>query len=448
MASVRRLTALALARALLAGAQAPAAMAGRLAHVLGRTATWQQDLAARAANLPGEHWRRMQPRTLADWIERDAGYQAAWRAQVPPAVRRHILCPRTHKLAAPLGLHEADLPDLPHLGALAQWLGLSTAALWRLTWPAARQRRAPLAAQHHRFQWLPKRSGGWRLLEAPEGHLLGIQRRVLIGLLHHVPPHEAALGFAQGRSVLQHAAVHAGQLVLLKFDLQDFFGSVRASRVHALFATLGYPDAVAAALTALCTVATPEPVLARGHPDGPIAWPQRQRLRDAHLAQGAATSPALANLCAFRLDLRLQGLADTLGARFSRYADDIVLSGPAHLHAARARIRRWVSRIVAEEGFALNAAKTHVARAGRRQQVCGIVVNQRPNLPREDFDRLKAVLHRCLRQGPQAANTEGHPHWRQHLAGRVAWAAQLNPAKAARLQQLLDRIDWGGVVPP
>ena len=68
MASVRRLTALALARALLAGAQAPAAMAGRLAHVLGRTATWQHDVAARAAKLPGEHWGRLQPRTLADWI--------------------------------------------------------------------------------------------------------------------------------------------------------------------------------------------------------------------------------------------------------------------------------------------------------------------------------------------------------------------------------------------
>jgi hypothetical protein len=448
MPTVRRLTALALARALLAGAQAPAAMAGRIQHVVGRPGAWQHDLAARAANLPGEHWRRLQPRTLADWIERNAAYRAAWLSAAPPAARRHILRPPAHKLAAPLGLHEADLPDLPHLGALAQWLGLSNAALWRLTWPAQRQRRAPLGSQHHRFQWLPKRSGGWRLLEVPEGHLLGLQRRLLAGLLHRVPPHEAALGFAQGRSVLDHAAAHAGQPVLLKFDLQDFFGSVRASRVHALFATLGYPDAVAAALTALCTVATPESVLARGHPDGPIAWPQRQRLRDAHLAQGAATSPVLANLCAFRLDLRLQGLANTLGARYSRYADDIVLSGPTHLHTARARIRAWVSRIVAEEGFALNATKTHVVRAGQRQQVCGIVVNQRPNLPREDFDRLKAALHRCLCLGPQAANTEGHPHWRQHLSGRVAWAAQLNPAKAARLQQLLDRIDWGGVVPP
>lgn len=442
MAHPRRLTALALARALLAGPQAPRAMSARLAHVLGRPAAWQQSMAERAAAWPAERWQRMQPRTLADWIERDPDYLGAWLAHQRPVVRHHILRPRLHKLSAPLGLHEAPLPDLPNVGALAQWLGLTTQALWRLTWPSARQRKAPLARQHHRFQWLAKRQGGWRLLEVPEGHLLGVQRKLLAGLLNHVPPHEAACGFAKGRSVREHAATHVGQSVLLKFDLQDFFSSVRASRVHSLFATLGYPDEVARALTALCTLATPEAVLARGHSEGGLSWTQRQRLRDPHLAQGAATSPALANLCAFRLDLRLQGLADALGARYTRYADDMVLSGPDHLLAAGSRIRVWVSRIAAEEGFALNPAKTHIVGAAQRQQVCGIVVNRKLNLPREDFDRLKAVLHRCVCSGPDAANADRRDDWRQHLTGRVAWAAQLNPAKAERLKRLLDRIDW------
>jgi RNA-directed DNA polymerase len=71
-----------------------------------------------------------------------------------------------------------------------------------------------------------------------------------------------------------------------------------------------------------------------------------------------------------------------------------------------------------------------------------VVVNQHSNLPRAEFDTLKAILHRCVTQGAAAQNREGHVNWREHLQGRVAWAAQLNPQKAVRLQTLFERIDW------
>lgn len=314
--------------------------------------------------------------------------------------------------------------------------------MWRLTRPPAWQRRAGLGEQHYRYRLCAKRSGGWRLLEVPHGYLMALQRKLLEALLDHVPPHEAACGYTRGRSVLDHARAHAGQAVVLKFDLQDFFATVPAARVHALFETLGYPEQVARELTALCTTATPEPVLRRLHQAGSLRWAQVQRLRDPHLPQGAPTSAALANLCAFRLDLRLEGLAHALGARYTRYADDLVISGGAQLLQATLRVQDWVGRIAWEEGFALNHRKTRCMTAGRRQQVCNLVVNRHPNLPRAEFDRLKAVLHRCVLRGPAAENREGHADWRMHLQGRVAWVEQVNPAKGARLRRLLDRICW------
>ena len=78
----------------------------------------------------------------------------------------------------------------------------------------------------------------------------------------------------------------------------------------------------------------------------------------------------------------------------------------------------------------------------QRQSVCGIVVNDKPNLPRDEFDRLKATLHRCVVDGPAGQNRDGHADWRAHLQGRVAWAAQLNAVKAEKLKQLLSCIDW------
>lgn len=437
MANLRHLTALALARALLAGPPTAAGLAARLQACLGAEREWCVMLAERCARWPRERWWRLEPRPLARWIEADPGFQAAWRADAPPFVRAYLQRPRSSLPPAPLGLEQVPRPDWPHLGALAAGLGLTPGGLWRLTRPAAWQRRTPLGGQHHRFELRAKRHGGLRLLEAPEPHLRAVQRRVLRALLDGLPVHEAACGFVRGRSVRDHAERHAGQAVLLQFDLQDFFHAVPARRVHALFATLGYGEAVARALTALVTVATPEPVLQRLRECGAARWEQAQRLRGPHLAQGAPTSPVLANLCAFGLDLRLQGLADALGARYSRYADDIAISGPATLAAARRRIEAWVGRIAAEEGFALQHRKTRCRPQGRRQQLCGVVVNQHPNLPRDAFDRLKAQLHDTLKHGSAAANREGRADWLGYLRGRVAWAAQLNPAKARRLQALL-----------
>jgi RNA-directed DNA polymerase len=442
MPTPQRLTALALARAMLAGERTPGGLAARIDACLGTEARWSSPLVERCATMARERWLRLTHRTLATLVEQDPGYQQAWIAHEKPAARRQILRPANRMQPLPLGLEHCQLPFLPHVGTLADWLAVPLAGLWRLTRPATWQRRTPLVDQHYRYRLLPKRSGGWRLLEVPEPHLRALQRRVLGDLLDRVPPHEAACGYARERSVLDHARAHAGQPVVLRFDLQDFFSAVRASRVHALLTTLGYPEAVATELTALCTTATPEPVLRRMHEDGSLTWPQLQRLREPHLPQGAPTSPALANLCAFRLDLRLDGLAYVLGARYTRYADDLVLSGPRHLRDVRGRLEAWVGRIALEEGFSLNHRKTRVLPAGHRQSVCGVVVNAHANLPREEFDRLKAILHRCVVDGPHTQNREGRPHWREYLQGRVAWAVQVNAGKAARLQRLLQQVDW------
>lgn len=427
---------------MLVGGQNAAGLAARMRACLDVDAAWYRPLAERCARLPGEHWRRLTPRTLASLIERDAGYQHAWRSDRKPSARRYILRERVGMNPLPLGLDRCRVPYWPHTAALGRWLGVSDAGMWRLTRASAWQRRKHLGEQHYRYHLLAKRSGGWRLLEVPHPYLMSLQRRLLDDLLDRTPPHEAACGYTRERSVVDHARAHAGQAVVLRFDLQDFFVSVRASRVHALFETLGYSETVARELTALCTTATPEPVLRRMHEEGGLTWTQVQRLRDPHLPQGAPTSAALANLCAFRLDLRLAGLAHVLGARYTRYADDIVLSGGRNLREAMPRIEAWVGRIAFAEGFALNHRKTRCLTEGRRQAVCNIVVNRHPNLPRAEFDRLKAILHQCVTNGPASQNREARPHWREYLQGRVAWAAQLNPAKAQRLKRLLAQVDW------
>ncbi len=436
-----RSTALAIARAILATPVDRFGMLERLARCVHFAPRWNELLvdSLLAAGLTPD-WSVQR---VADALARDPLLAGALEeARQRPVVHGWFMSRASTLAPAAPALRPVARPHWPSIGALAEGLDVPIPGLWRLTRSASWQRQAPLGDQHYRYELLPKRTGGWRLLEVPHPYLRALQRKVLDELVARVPPHEAAVGYVRGRSVVDHARAHAGQAVLLKFDLQDFFATVRASRVHATFAELGYSPAVARELMALCTTATPEPVLERLRTEGGLTWTQAMRLRDAHLPQGAPTSAALSNLCAFRLDTRIAGLARALGARYTRYADDIVLSGDARLLRWADRVETRLGAWALDEGFALNHRKTRRVARSRRQQVCNVVVNVRPNLPREEFDRLKAQLHACATKGASAQNRAGVPNWEQHLRGRVAWAEQLNAAKAQRLRRLLERIDW------
>jgi hypothetical protein len=90
----------------------------------------------------------------------------------------------------------------------------------------------------------------------------------------------------------------------------------------------------------------------------------------------------------------------------------------------------------------VNPRKTCCFGAHRAQRVTGLVVNRHPNIARADYDRLKAILTRCVRHGPAGENREGRSDFRAWLQGRVAWCASVNPTRGAKLQRLFARIEW------
>jgi hypothetical protein len=329
---------------------------------------------------------------------------------------------------------------IPSPGDLADTLGLSQA---ELAWFADEKRmnasRADAKLSHYHHRWVAKARGGHRLLEEPKPRLKQRQRWLLDNVLAPIPPSDVAHGFVPGHSVRTFVAPHVGRALVLRMDLEDFFASVSRARVAATFRRVGYPRRVAAALAGLTTAPTPEAVLA-AHPRDGVDLAQRfltnARLRDAHLPQGAPTSPALANLAAWRLDRRLDGLADGFGARMTRYADDLAFSGDKTFGRS---LRFFIARVAAiamEEGFRVNHRKTRVMRQGSRQQLCGVIVNDTTNLPRRERDRLRATLFNVGRSGVESQNRDGRSDLRRHLEGRVAWAASLNPRFGARLRKL------------
>ncbi|WP_268871961.1 reverse transcriptase family protein [Amycolatopsis orientalis] len=302
-------------------------------------------------------------------------------------------------------------------------------------------RRAACPVRHYTYRWIPTASGGVRLIERPKPRLAELQRRVVRHVVGALPVHEAAHGFRRGRSAMTCAAPHAGRETVVRMDLEGFFPAVSARRISALLALAGYPAAVAEALAGVLTTAAPPEVVA-AVPDG-RRDPARMRLLNSlaatHLPQGAPSSPAVANAVTHHLDRRLDGLARTLGAAYTRYADDLAFSGDSlPLH----RLLPGVRRIVTDEGFRLRDDKTSIAGAHQRQRVAGLVVNSAPAATRADYDALRALLHNCARTGPEAQNRTAHPDFRAHLLGRIGWIAASSPARAAKLRALFGGIIW------
>jgi len=430
-----------LADAARAGGRSAAALRARAMHCLGEDAPWLPSLAAAVATEFSRRWEWHTVPTLADWLCELPQLQDAFDPDhALPRVRRLLLRP-ARMARAPFALEALRLPRWDTPADLAAWLEVP---LERLQWLMGRahdfretQADRPLSAHYHALL-KPKRSGGLRLIEIPKPQLKQVQHRLLSGLLAPIPAHEGVHGFVRGRNAISHAREHAGHAVVIGYDLRDFFNSIRVARVRALWRTLGYAEGVAEALACLTTTRTPLAVRERLLDDGGIAFMGAKRLAARHLPQGAPTSPALANLCAFGLDLRLEGLAWRFGAHYSRYADDIVFSGPREL-AARSRVlQAWVEAIVQAEGFALHPGKTRRMPAHRRQQVTGIVVNERPNLARDAYDRLRARLHACAAKGCDAET------WTQ-LQGQVGWACQLVAAsRAQKLRRMLAAVPVRG----
>jgi hypothetical protein len=269
-------------------------------------------------------------------------------------------------------------------------MGLSVA---RLRW-LAYHREAATRVHYRRFT-IPKRDGSERAIWAPLPTLKAAQRWILRNVVERLPVHGSAHGFLPGRSIVSNAAIHAGASVVVKMDVKDFFPTVTLRRVRGVFRRAGYREQVATLLALVCTE-SPREIVEHGGTTYFVALGPRC------LPQGAPTSPGLTNVLCHRLDRRLTGLANRLGWRYTRYADDLTFSLPSD-HQGEVKVGAvlgLVRRVVEAEG--IRPDKTRLHRSGGRQSVTGLVVNGggEPRTPRQLRRRVRAAVHNLSKGKP------------------------------------------------
>lgn len=264
---------------------------------------------------------------------------------------------------------------------------------------------------------IPKKKRGTRELLIPNNSLKYIQRWILDNILNNMKVSKFAMGFEQNKSIFNNAIVHLDQECIINMDLKDFFPSIERKRIFNIFYYYGYTKEMSFILSKLCTC-------------------------NKVLPQGSPASPKIANIVCLKLDKRISELCKKYNARYSRYADDITISGRKGIES----IIKIVENIIENEGFKINKYKTRIAYKNKRQEVTGLNLNSgKVTIPKEYKRKLKQEIYYCQKYG-----VEDHLNhikcekafYKEHLYGKAYFINMIEPEIAEKFLSELNKIDW------
>ncbi len=248
---------------------------------------------------------------------------------------------------------------------------------------------------------IPKKSGGMRQICAPCGNLKWFQLCLNEIFKALYTPSPYAMGFTEGRSIVDNARIHTNQNYVFNIDLEDFFPSIDQARVwkRLQLPPFNFNAKVAGVIAGLCSIRSLR--YTEGLPFG-VCY---------ELPQGAPTSPLLTNAICDTLDRRLHGLAKRFGLHYSRYADDITFSSMHNVYQPNSEFRRELKRIITEQKFSINKKKTRLCHCSVRQEVTGLTVGAKINVSRKYVKDLRAILHIWEKYGIDAAFSSFYPRY-------------------------------------
>ncbi len=264
---------------------------------------------------------------------------------------------------------------------------------------------------------IPKKTGGKRTITAPDKFLKKVQRRINLLLTLFFEPKSATHGFLEDRSIVTNAKIHVGKKYVLNVDLKDFFPSIHFGRIKAVLQLpifgvraehlppdgnrlealfkFGLKPAFAQIISNFCCY-------------------------ESKLPQGAPTSPIITNIVSQRLDYKLVKLAKEYHCFYTRYADDITFSSDKNRFKEEFLIK--LDEAIKSEGFLINEKKSRIQKKAVRQEVTGITVNEKLNLPRSYVRKVRAALHNWEKQGYERANAKFaslYPHEKGFLRNKT-----------------------------
>jgi RNA-directed DNA polymerase len=361
--------------------------------------------------------------------------------------------------------------DLLHLLNVAKPLVYGEKAvpfvLKQLTWYS----NPKLAVNRYTEFKIKKKSGDDRTINAPVEGLKAIQKTLSFVLQCVFEPHKAAMGFVRYKSIVDNAKIHAGSRYVYNIDLKDFFPSIDQARVWKCLQLkpfnldgeitsqliinssgwisekkIGRKD-IANIIASLCCT---EMEVERKNDSG--EW---EKVKRNVLPQGAPTSPIITNVICHRLDYLLTAVAKRFGLKYSRYADDMTFSSMHNVFQKDSEFLKELHRIVFEQGFHIKESKTRLQKEGFRQEVTGLLVNDKVNVQKRYNKQLREWLYKWETYGYNKANSffiqnyikekgnvkKGIPNMTMVIDGKLQYLKMVKGDKDGTYLKLKERFD-------
>lgn len=241
---------------------------------------------------------------------------------------------------------------------------------------------------------IAKKSGGTRIINAPEKQLSLLQTRVA-GVLHHCVTElqqdkprlwNASHGFQRQKNTISNANPHRRRRFVFNLDIEDFFGSINFGRVRGFFINDNYFKLNPKIATIIAQIAC----------------------HQNSLPQGSPCSPVISNLIGNILDLRLIALARKTKCTYTRYADDLTFSTNEMLfpteiatnpHGSTWEVGSSLQKEIEQSGFKINLRKTRMSLRRSRQTVTGLVVNSKVNIKKDYYRFARAMCNSVFTTG-------------------------------------------------
>lgn len=224
-----------------------------------------------------------------------------------------------------------------------------------------------------------KKDGSERELTIPDKELIRIQRilNFLLQIIFEPYSHHNSNGFLLGKDLKRNALPHVNKRYVLNMDLKNFFSSINFRRVKVVlelqpFNLIGDKEQISFLIANLC-------------------------FYNNYLPQGAPTSPILSHIVSQKLDRRLSNFCLGKNIKYTRYADDLTFS--SNKYKFDSQIKEYISKIIINERFTINENKTRVQTLMDRQEVTGLIVNQKVNIKKEYLQKVRAMLNNWEKRG-------------------------------------------------
>lgn len=269
----------------------------------------------------------------------------------------------------------------------------------------------------YKIFYIPKKSGGFRKIESPSRELELIQKWIKVNILEKFKISDCAKGFKKDTCIVDNAICHCNKKYVLNMDIQNFFPSIKYTRIFKLFNYFGYNKEICHLLTKLCT-------------NGSNILPQ-----------GAPTSPIISNLVNIKLDKRLYNFAKSIGGDYTRYADDITISSNTNLM----KYLETIKKIINDEGYIINNKKTRVKNSGQKQEVTGLIVNKKVSVNKRIKKELNNAIYFINKFGLLDHMKKikcDKVMYKEHLFGLAYFVKMVEPDLGIKYLKKLNNLNW------